>query len=273
MIRKNVELLEPRYLSAWRKISLGTWKPIGDSQVYCELQVDAESVLKKIDELNKVSLHKITITHLMGKVMGKVLKEVPDLNAVVRLGKIYPRKNVDVFFQVSHDSTELSGHVVRNIDSKSLQEISRELSGTAKEIRAGNDANFKKMKNSWKLIPGWLAWLVLDVIGFISYSLNLNIKGLGVPRDTFGSMMITNVGSLGFSSAFVPLLPYTYGTFILAMGRAEYRPYCEEDGTVKSRKQLSLCFTFDHRVMDGAQGAKMVKVLKRYFENPELLEN
>ena len=272
MIRKNVEYLDPRRLSAWRKISLGTWKPNGDSQVYGEVLVDAEKILDKITELNRVSLHKLTVTHLIGKAMGKVLKEVPDMNAVVRLGKIYPRKNVDIFFQVVHDNTELSGHVVRNIDSKSLQEIARELSGTAKEIRSGNDFNFKQMKNTWKFIPGWLAWLVLDVIGFISYSLNLNIKGLGVPRDTFGSMMITNIGSLGFSSAFVPLLPYTYCPFICAMGKAEFKPYCDEAGVLSSRRQISLCFTFDHRIMDGAQGAKMMKILKNYMEHPELLE-
>ena len=272
MIKTNVELCPPKRLSPWRKISLGTWKPIGDSQVYCELKVNAEPALRRIEELNRTLPTKITLTHFVGKVMGIVLREVPDLNAIVRLGNIYPRKNVDIFFQIVHDQTELSGHVIRNIDQKSFLQISTELTKTASSVRSGEDLNFKKIKKTWSFIPGWLAWLVLDLIGFLSYGLNLNIKGLGVPRDAFGSMMITNIGSLGFSSAFVPLVPYTYTPAVLAMGKAEFQPYCDDAGNVKAQKQISLCCTFDHRLLDGARGSQMVKILKHYFENPQLLD-
>jgi pyruvate/2-oxoglutarate dehydrogenase complex dihydrolipoamide acyltransferase (E2) component len=272
MIVKNVELLAPRKLSAWRKISIGSWRPNGDSQVYAELRINAEPALNKIHEWNATSDHKITMTHFMGKVMGKVLADVPDLNAIIRFGNIYPRKNVDVFFHVVYDETELSGHVVRNIDHKSCSRISAELTSTALSIKKGEDVSFKQIKDSWKLIPGFLARYALDLIGFVSYSLNLNIKGSGVPQDCFGSMMITNIGSLGFTQAFVPLSPYSRIPLILALGKTEKRPVCKLDGSVVSEDQVSLCFTFDHRIMDGARGAKMSHLIKKYMLNPDLLE-
>lgn len=272
MITKNVELLPPRKLSAWRKISIGSWRPNGDSQVYAELRINAEPALKKIAELNKKTDSKITMTHFMGKVMGQVLKEVPDLNAIVRFGNIYPRKNVDVFFHVVYDETELSGHVVRNIDAKKCSEISGELTKNALTIKKGEDPNFKQIKDSWGLIPPILSKYVLDFIGFLSYSLNINIKGSGVPQDCFGSMMITNIGSLGFTQAFVPLSPYSRIPLILALGKTEKRPVCLPDGTVTSQEEVSLCFTFDHRIMDGARGAKMSYLIKKYMQNPDLLE-
>lgn len=272
MITKNVELLPPRKLSAWRKISIGTWRPNGDSQVYAEVRVNAEPALKKIRELNKDTESKITMTHFMGKVMGKVLAEVPDLNSIVRFGNIYPRKNVDVFFHVVYDETELSGHVVRNIDQKKMTDISKELTETALTIKKGEDVSFKKIKNSWEFIPGFMARLALDVIGFISYSLNINIKGSGVPQDCFGSMMITNIGSLGFSQAFVPLSPYSRIPLILALGKTELRPVAKADGSIVAEEQVSLCFTFDHRIMDGARGAKMSYLIKKYMQNPDLLD-
>ena len=127
MIKKNVELLPPRKLSAWRKISIGSWRPNGDSQVYAEICVSAEPALRRISELNINTESKITMTHFIGKVMGQVLSEVPDLNAIIRFGNIYPRKNVDIFFHVAYEETELSGHVVRNVDKRSFSEISKEL--------------------------------------------------------------------------------------------------------------------------------------------------
>ena len=145
MIKKNVELLPPRKLSAWRKISIGSWRPNGDSQVYAELSVSAEPALKRIAELNKSTDSKITMTHFMGKVMAQVLAEVPDLNAIIRFGNIYPRKNVDIFFHVVYEETELSGHVVRSVDKRSFSEISKELTGTAMTIKKGEDINFKKI--------------------------------------------------------------------------------------------------------------------------------
>lgn len=272
MIKKNVELLPPRKLSACRKISIGSWRPNGDSQVYAELRINAEPVLRRIHELNKNTEAKITMTHFMGKVMGKVLSEVPDLNAIIRFGNIYPRKNVDVFFHVVYDETELSGFVVREIDKKSCSTIAKELTGTARTIKKGEDISFKQIKDSWSIIPPIIARYVLDLIGFVSYSLNLNIKGSGVPQDCFGSMMITNIGSLGFSQAFVPLSPYSRVPLILALGKTEKRPVSLPDGSVVSQDQVSLCFTFDHRIMDGARGAKMSYLIKKYMENPELLD-
>ncbi|MBA2403470.1 MAG: 2-oxo acid dehydrogenase subunit E2 [Bdellovibrionales bacterium] len=272
MITKNVNILPAQKLTSWRKISMGSWRPNGDSHVYCEIRVNAEQAVKKIKAMSASSGQKITMTHFMGKVMGKVLKEVPDLNVLVRLNNIYARRDVDIFFQVSLDETELSGHVVRCIDTKSLASISQELTDTVVAIRKDEDQTFKKIKQSWNAIPTFMAKCVLDVIAFVSYTLNLNIKGSNVPKDCFGSMMITNIGSLGFSSAFVPLAPYTRIPLVLALGKTELRPVCREDGTVTSEQQISLCFTFDHRVMDGAQGAKMSFAIKKYFINPDLLD-
>ena len=271
MIRKNVKLLSPKKSSAWRKISIGSWRPNGDSQVYAELKLNATAALKKIEELNQQSEVKITISHFMGKLLGKVLTEVPDLNSIIRFGKVYPREDVDIFFHVSYDESELSGHVIRNIDKKSFQSISQELSQTALSIRQDKDLNFKQIKKSWDLIPGVLSRWVLDFIGFISYSLNINIKGSGIPQDAFGSMMITNIGSLGFTQAFVPLSPYSRIPLILALGKTHLTPVSLPDGSVVSQEQINLCFTFDHRIMDGARGAKMASLIKKYMENPDLL--
>jgi pyruvate/2-oxoglutarate dehydrogenase complex dihydrolipoamide acyltransferase (E2) component len=268
MFKRNVELLAPVKMTPWRKISVGSWRPIGDSQVYCELNLNAEPALKWLDEANQKSTEKITLTHLVGKVLGQVLHEVPDLNSIVRFGKIYPRKNVDIFFHVVQPDKELSGHVIRTINTKDLSQVALELNSNAKKIKNFEDKNFKKIKNNWRLIPSLLSQKVLDFIGFIFYSLNIYINGLGVPKDAFGSMMLTNIGSLGLESAFVPLPPYSKVPFVVALGKIVDR-VCAEDGKVVIRKRVSFCCTFDHRIIDGAHGAVMAQKIEEYFTHPE----
>ncbi|MFP5490476.1 MAG: 2-oxo acid dehydrogenase subunit E2 [Bacteriovoracia bacterium] len=270
-MKKNVNLLPAVRMTPWRKISVGSWKPVGDSQVYCELDLDAEPALAWLEKENLNHSEKITITHLAGKVLGQVMREVPDLNSIVRFGKIYPRRDVDIFFHVVQPDKDLSGHVVRSIDNKSLGEIATELNSGAKSIKSGKDESFKKIKNSWKYIPSFLAMTVLNTIGFIFYSCNCYIKGMGVPRDAFGSMMLTNIGSLGFESAFVPLPPYSKVPFVVALGKVVDR-VCVVDGKPAVKKRVSFCCTFDHRIIDGVHGAQMAQRIEKYFTNPAELK-
>lgn len=270
MFKPNVELLPAVRMTPWRKISVGSWKPVGDSQVYHLMDLDAEPALAWLESANSQSEDKITITHLAGKVVGQVLREIPDLNSIVRFGKIYPRKNVDIFFHVVQNDKDLSGHVVRAIDTKSLKEVARELNTGARSIKTGKDESFKKIKNNWKMIPSFLAMTMLNTIGFIFYSCNLFVKGLGVPRDAFGSMMITNIGSLGLENAFVPLPPYSKVPFVIALGKVVDR-VCVVDGKPAVKKRVSFCCTFDHRIIDGAHGAQMASRIEHYFTNPSEL--
>lgn len=272
MISKNIKLTPMRKYNTWDKVSLGSWSINGDSQVYCELKLPVKNALEYIAKKNESSDTKITITHFLGIVMGRVLKENPRMNSLVKFGKIYLRDEVNIFFHVA-DKGDLSGHCIKNVDKKNIYDIASELSGTAKKIRTGEDPNFKQIKKSWKLFPTSLAKFILGTIRLINYGFNLHIKPIGIPRDPFGGMMITNVGSLGFDSAFVPLAPYTHVPLIFALGKMRWEPVCDEEGKLSSKKIVSICVTFDHRVIDGSRGAIVTKAMKKYFENPALLES
>ncbi len=268
---KNVKLTPKKNVSAWDKISVGSWKVNGDSQVYCELKLEVEPALEYLKKLNQSSPNKITITHFLGGVMGRVLKETPDLNTMIRFSKIYYREEANIFFHVA-DKSDLSGKCIKNIDKLSLSEIANELTRSAKDIRAKKDPTFKKIKSSWRLIPSQLSKPLMGLIRFVLFGLNIHVKAFGMPQDPFGGMMITNIGSLGFDNAFVPLPPYTQVPIICALGRIGFEPVCNNQGQIESKKLVSLCFTFDHRILDGYRGSKVVEKIKNYFQNPELIE-
>jgi len=83
-----------------------------------------------------------------------------------------------------------------------------------------------------------------------------------------GSFSITNVGALG-GTYFTPIVNYPE-LCILGTGRIEDKPIAK-DGKVVIRKIMPISFTYDHRVLDGAEAARFCKDLKELLENPKSL--
>ena len=263
------KLLPPLRLSAWRKIAIGTWRSCGDPSVYGILDVDIEPGLAYIEKARASGQH-VTLTHFIGRAMAEVLKRHPEINCLLRFGRLYPRKNVDVFFQVASDmeGKDLSGAVIRQANTKTMGQIGAELQGQVDTIRKKGDPAFKKMKGTMGMLPGWAVRYAIDFAGFLTYLLNIWTPLLGSPRDPFGSVMVTSIGSIGLDTAFAPLVPYSRGPLLIAVGSAKDAPVVK-DGKIVIGKQLRLCVTFDHRLIDGVQAARMSRTLQAILANPE----
>ena len=54
---------------------------------------------------------------------------------------------------------------------------------------------------------------------------------------------------------------------ILAVGAITERPVLER-GTVVARRRMRVTMSCDHRVIDGATGARFLQTVKRMLENP-----
>lgn len=80
-----------------------------------------------------------------------------------------------------------------------------------------------------------------------------------------GTFTITNVGALG--GTFSTPMINTPEVAILGMGKLELKPVVRGDEIVP-RKMLPLFLSFDHRVIDGADGARFTKAVISYLENP-----
>jgi pyruvate dehydrogenase E2 component (dihydrolipoamide acetyltransferase) len=268
--KKNVDLNPALKLSAFRKVAIGTWQSAGDPSVYSVITLDIRQILKFIEKIQLKTEHKITITHFIGKAIAHILNQHPELNCILRWGNLYPRKDVDIFFQVASDSkgNDLSGFTLRNADKKSIIDIAVELGGGAKRIRTQGDPDYKKMKSSLKLLPGWLSWWVIQFTAFIQYSLNLWHPLIGTPQDAFGSIMITNIGSLGLDFALAPLVPYSRTPCVLTLGAIRNAPVIVNNA-IEVGQVIDLGVTFDHRLIDGMHASKMAKLLKEIFANPE----
>jgi len=119
-----------------------------------------------------------------------------------------------------------------------------------------------------KLVPGILAGMVIRFSELFMYALNLWTPLLGTPRDPFGSILITNIGSLGLDMAFAPLVPYSRVPILISIGAVRDMPVVRDNQIVIGR-MVRLTVTFDHRLVDGVQIAKMAQTMLKFFAAPE----
>jgi len=89
------------------------------------------------------------------------------------------------------------------------------------------------------------------------------------PEQYTGSTFsVSNLGMLGIDQFTAIINPPEAG--ILAIGAVEEKPVVV-DGNITVRQRMRVTMSCDHRVIDGATGARFLQSLKRLIENPLLL--
>ncbi len=267
----HLELDKKRDVSAFRKIAIGTWKTTYDPSVYGTLEVPMDAAMAYIERFRAATGLRLTVSHMMAKAAALALERMPDANAILRFHRIYLRKRINVFFQVvmtdgGEGKADLSGATVEDCDQKDLSTIVVEFREKVDRVRSRKDAALEKTRNSFKHVPFWLMGPLLRFISWLSYTMNWALPGL--PKDPFGSVMVTNIGSLGLDVGYVPLVPYSRVPILLAVGAVK-DVVVPDDGEIVIRKRMTVNATFDHRFIDGFHAAVISKVLKEAFAEPE----
>jgi pyruvate/2-oxoglutarate dehydrogenase complex dihydrolipoamide acyltransferase (E2) component len=268
----NLELVRKDDVSSFRKIAIGTWRTAYDPSVYGTMELRMDEAVRYIAAFREKTGKKLTVSHMIAKAAAMVLKECPDANAILRWNRVYLRKRIGVFFQVvmtdeGAHKVDLSGATLYDVEGKSLVEIFDEFSAKVEAVRARKDPALEKTRNTFLGIPYFALGPILRLISFLSYTLNIDLRRFGIPQDPFGSIMITNIGSLGLDTAYVPLVPYSRVPILIATGAVKEVPVVEQ-GKLVPAKIMRVNATFDHRFIDGFHASVMSRVLRQWIEHP-----
>jgi pyruvate/2-oxoglutarate dehydrogenase complex dihydrolipoamide acyltransferase (E2) component len=269
----NLELTRKKDVSNFRKIAIGTWRTAYDPSVYGTIELKMDRAMDYIQRFRAATGRHLTVTHLLARAAAETLRKVPDANSLLRFNRVYLRKRIGIFMQVvmtdeGTDKIDLSGVTIYDVADKNLVQISDEVSEKVELVRKRKDPALEKGRSMFRFIPHLLLNLFLRLIAWLSFTLNLDLRFAGIPQDPFGSVMITNIGTLGLDVAYVPLVPYSRVPILLATGEVHDEAVVEE-GQVVIRKMMKVNATFDHRFIDGFHAAMMSKTLRAWVEHPE----
>jgi pyruvate dehydrogenase E2 component (dihydrolipoamide acetyltransferase) len=258
--------------TGWRRVAAAIWGQPSDPQIYGDFEVDATALVAFIEDTRRATGTRVTVTHVVGKAIAYGLGQNPDLNTRLYRGRFTPRESVDIFFVASvAGGNDVSGVKVKEADRKSVVEIADELGRRVERIRSGGDAEVGGSAGLVDRMPLWLLGPTLRLVTWLTADLNADLKRLGLPRQAFGSAMVSSVGMFGVQKAYGPLAPLYRIPILALVSEVTKKPVVIDDEIV-ARPILTVTATMDHRYLDGAHAARLARSVRSYLENPAAFE-
>lgn len=264
----NIDLGEKQELTSYRKIAIASWRHPRNPCTYAMLDLPVDPAMTFLATCTSDA--PLTLTHYVTKVAAHCLSQHSDLNHVLRMGNLYRRNHVDIFITTllkTQRGKDLSGFVIRDADKKPISVIAAITEARSLDLRQNKDKENLKVQQIVNPIPSMVLRVLLLIQEFFQFTLNISAPALGMPKDRFGSAMITNIGALGIENAFVPLSPYSRCPLLIAVGKPTMVPLVQGDKVVAGQS-VTITFTFDHRYADGAHGSHLIRRFKKVFMNP-----
>ena len=253
-----------------RKIAAATWRPSRDGRIYARLEVDVSPALAYAERVLEESGVKVSVTHIVGAALARVLREVPEFRARMVFGRVVPLESCDIAFAVDiAGGSDLAPIKVRGADTLTPAEVATALQRGADRLRAGRDEAYGRTSRLVELAPAWAIRPVLAMSSVISGGLGRS--AFGQPGFPLGTAFVSNVGTVGLDEAFLAPLPFARTPVYLAVGAQRERALVI-DGEVVVRPTVVLVATADHRLGDGSHAGEMVEGIKRLIADPSLMD-
>lgn len=175
---------------------------------------------------------KLTVTAIALKIVAAALRKFPQFNTSIDMqnSEIISKKYIHIGVAVDTDRG-LVVPVIRDVDRKSLVELSVELTEFAEKARDNK--------------------LSLD-----------DMQG--------GTFTITNLGGLG-TTQFTPIVNWPQVAILGISRGSFQPTWNTDEKSFEPRLILPLSVSYDHRVIDGADAARFIRWVAKAFEEPFLM--
>jgi len=273
-----------RFNTPWRVTAAAIYTAPSDSRVYGSLDIDVTDAKRFMDEQRRAGV-KITMVHLTTAVLARAIAfdvpeavlaraiafDVPELNCFIRRGRIIGRRRLNVMVPVMLDSQAgVSSVLVNDAHARPASDLAHDIRELAQRSRGGSESQASQNKYLLNKVPWPFRRVVFKLLKWLSMDLGIELPRLGLSSDSFGSFIVSDIGSFGLTSGMAALFPAAKIPAVIIMGKMEQKPVVR-DGEIVIRTILPLTGTFDHRIVDGMQIGKLGRAIHRNFARPEWL--
>ncbi len=217
----------------------------------------------------------IGMLHLIIAAYIRTVAYMPALNRFVAGRRIYSHNQIEVVLAVKRslevDASETTIKVAFE-PTDTIFDVYRKMNREIEKIKSSEEANkTEEIANKFVKLPRFIirfaVWLlkVADYLGWLP-------KKLLDASPFHGSMIITDLGSLGIGPVYHHI--YNFGTLpvFIAFGAKRHAYEINHNGTVDENKYVDAKFTLDERIVDGHYYATVFKYMHRFISEPSLLE-
>ena len=267
----NIDLDSRNLTTSFRRLAVGSWKRPKDPTVYAAWEMDVSHALTYLERLNRDNGTHITFLHFFARTLAHGFEKYPGLNCTLIRRKLRQRKNINLFFQVVAKQGklyDLTGFSIHDANLLSLKRLALQHKENVTLIRSGGSVEYEKNKALLNRLPRLLSYPIVSVFDFLLYTLNLDLSHFGIPKDPFGSVMISAIAPFGYDESFPPLFPFSRCGLSITIGKLSKAAVVVDDD-ILIRPVCRISVTADHRYIDGAQVAGAVRLIRKMVRYPE----
>ncbi|MBQ9410721.1 MAG: 2-oxo acid dehydrogenase subunit E2 [Bacteroidales bacterium] len=247
-----------------------------------------EAVLGEVFDLTEVDKYlaaknaenpefKYTWFHFITAAIAKTIYLRPKMNYFIAGGHFYERDCIQVAFNVkrkfSDDAEEAMAKFVLDEEGESpMEQVHTYVYKLVTKVRGENKSvgvdDILKIVSylprfAWRI----MAWSLRKMEYYGIYP-----KALAQDDPTYSSAYLTNLGSIKMNADYHHLFDCGTISFFVTIGEVKKLPFFKEDGTFELRNTIKLGLTIDERIADGYYFAKTLRLVRKIFENPQLLD-
>lgn len=271
--RKEGRLL--RSISAINKLVPFIMITRNDACNYFRDEIEITEIDRWLRQKRKEGYKGIGIMHLFIAAYIRTVASRPALNRFVSGRRVYARNCVEIIMTIKHSLSDESEESVINVKfqpTDTIYDVYRKMNDDIDAMKAqegGNDTD--KLADAFTKLPRFILSFAIGLLKFLDYFGLLPQMFLDA-SPFHGSMVITDLGSIGIPPVFHHLYNFGNLPIFIAFGAKRRKFELDESGHTVESKYVDFTATTDERICDGFYLATSFKYLKHYLNNPHLLE-
>ncbi len=213
--------------------------------------------------------------HVLIAAYIRAVAKYPAMNRFISGRHYYARNDIEVVMTVKKTMELGAPETTIKLHfnpSDTIYDVYHKMNDSLSEVKGhSDDSDTEAFANALKKLPRPIFRLVIGILKILDYFGWLKKEWMEV-SPFHGSMVITDLGSLGIRPVFHHIYNFGNVPVFLAFGAKRKAYEVTRTGTVEQRKYIDFNLTLDERICDGHYMASAVKFFKTAVADPTMLE-
>ena len=244
-----------------------------DSQNSIKTFAEVAGAENLVRRLRSEGYDSIGILHVVIAAYIRAISQRPGVNRFIRGQKIWARNGIVVNLVAKTRMKLDAADTTLKMEFSprdTIIDVYNKFNEAYGRVTEGGEGGGDKAARIICYIPGLIKKFTIAFLKFLDY-FGLLPRAIVDVSPFHGSMFITNMASLNIPPIVHHLYNFGNVPVFIAFGAKRYQIVANDDGTVTKHRVIDIIANLDERICDGFYYASAMKLLKKYFQNPEEL--
>ena len=237
-------------------------------------KVEITSAEAFIRKLRSEGYKGVGMLHMFLACYCRTIAKYPALNRFIAGQRIYARNRIEVVMTIKKKMTIEGGETaikVRFEPTDGVLEIYNKIEEAVTENKNGEVSDgTDRAAEIFAKLPRFILRFAVSLFKWMDYH-DLLPEALLQVSPFHGSIVVTDLGSLGIPPVFHHIYSFGDIPIFLAIGAKRTEREVERNGSVTERRYMDYTVTSDERICDGFAFSVAFRYMKYLMRNPEML--